>query len=74
MELIEARRDRACRADDTCASERQTRRWASEKQIPQAIGNIDKRREMMGPLETMPIFHMQEVRGSSPCAPTIFFA
>jgi hypothetical protein len=27
----------------------------------------------MEPLELMTILHTQEVRGSSPCAPTIFF-
>jgi hypothetical protein len=44
----------------------------SEKQTPQPVEKTEDRMEIMEPKEARIRLHTQEVRGSSPCAPTIF--
>ena len=43
----------------------------SEKQTPQPIEKTENAMEIMEPKEAWIRLHTQEVRGSSPCAPTI---
>jgi len=44
---------------------------SSEEQIPQIVENNKNRVEIWEPKEAYYSLHTQEVRGSSPCAPTI---
>jgi hypothetical protein len=44
----------------------------SEKQTPQPVEKTENAMEIIEPKEAWIRLHTQEVRGSSPCAPTIF--
>jgi hypothetical protein len=45
----------------------------SEKQTPQPVENTENPMEILEPKEANIRLHTQEVRGSSPCVPSIVF-
>jgi hypothetical protein len=45
----------------------------SDKQTPQPVEKTENAMEIMEPKEAWIRLHTQEIRGSSPCAPTNFF-